>query len=162
MFKGLCKRVPCTKSLTKRELQSHCWIILCRTSRVSTASKVQIAFASSNGGVFFECRVQCVDASAPTATTTAPFRCDQSGVFAPCVSPRVVTLDEGLLAQGRRQYVFSVRAVDSANNRGTCNTPVDVLTSPAFHECSSYSWCVACRMMFGNGHLLKGTVYYVN
>eukprot|EP00041_Stephanoeca_diplocostata_P039209 m.1599255 g.1599255 ORF g.1599255 m.1599255 type:complete len:2969 (+) comp25347_c0_seq4:289-9195(+) len=112
------------------------------TSRVSTASKVQIAFDSSNGGVFFECRVQCVDAAPPTATTTAPFQCDQTGVFAPCVSPHVITLDEGLLAQGRRQYVFSVRAVDSANNQGVCITPVDVLTSPAYHQCSSYSWSV--------------------
>jgi hypothetical protein len=100
---------------------------------------VQIPFSSQDGGVFFQCRLQCLDGVAGGVSGGA---CDVPGVFAPCTSPAQYLLNETLLQQGRRGYVFSVRATDRAANTGGCATATDAVAFPGSHACSSYSWTV--------------------
>ena len=105
-------------------------------SRKSVSDRATFEFSSSNAGIFFECRLQC---SILAGGTDA---CEFSGGFAPCTSPFQAVLSRSLLDQGRRRYVFTVRATDQAGNTGACSNPVDVLTTLNFTECSSYTWDV--------------------
>ena len=57
-------------------------------------------------------------------------------------------MDEVLLAEGPRRYMFSVRATDEANNVASCIEMVDALQTNSAVECTET--CLSSEELFSN------------
>jgi len=95
---------------------------------------LRFEFASDDGGLLFACKLEGGR---------------QLGVFQPCVSPFVATLDvDAVLQNGETTYRFMVHAMDAAQNEGSCAeaTVTDVLASPLYSQCSAYTFAADFRV----------------